>query len=79
MGRRFPLAGVSRVAETILPNRTSRVKRDAVAEDAIIVNGDIGIDDAVLADFRARANEGVGVNDAVFPNGCSGIDVKRRG
>src|SRR4029077_4981899 len=61
-------------AETVLPDAGVGVNRDAIANDAIVIDNDIGIKDAVPADGGPWPDEHTGIENASLADLCRGID-----
>lgn len=59
---------VGGVAEAVLPDHRAGVQRNAMAKHAMVIDGDVGEYDAVVAQCGVRADVRAGIDDAVAAN-----------
>src|SRR6185312_5034689 len=66
---------VRRVAEAVLADAGVGVDRHAIAEDAVLINDDVGIEHAVAANPDPRPDIHAGIDDRSLADGGGRLDV----
>ena len=69
---------VGRKAKAVGAYHASCVQDDVAAYLAVVVNGDVGVDDALLAQLHVVADDGVGIDLATVGYLCAIADIGER-